>query len=361
MPSVIKKIILCAFAILWTLVAAETYLRVFAPEAMLPRFIEEGEHGIRRNIPGERYSHSSVEYRVDFSINRQGIRDPREFEKPKPEDVLRILLLGDSFAMGYGVSYEDSVPARLESALRDLYDRPVEVINLAVSGFGTAEELIALETDGWSFEPDVVMVFWDWSDPRDNIRSQLYELTTAGLIPVNDTYLPAVAIRTWLFSFSSYRWIAEHSQFYNWIRDEVGRTTRAFLFTLNSMRASNFKMASDDSGKVTDANAIPRDIGLSLALLERIQDSCGDHGVGFFIAEVPTNPNPGVFKPSFPYEAMKKSGYAFDVINPIPVFEQFRDSSDGGLIYWQKSAGHWTPLGTSAMAEAIADYLKTVR
>ena len=357
MPSLIKKIILCFFAILWTFVAAEAYLRVFAPVGMLPRFIEEGEHGIRRNIPGERYVHSSAEYRVDFSINEQGIRDPRVFDKPKQKDVYRIILLGDSFAMGYGVSYEDSVPARLEKSLAALLKRPVEVVNLGVSGFGTAEELIALEKDGWAFKPDLVMAYWHASDPRDNVRSQLYELAAAGLTKANDTYLPAVALRTWLFSFPAYRWIAEHSQFYNWIRGDGGRLTRELLFTFNSMRAGEPSKPSEDP------NVIPKNIRLSLALLDRMQKSCDeqDLDVGFFIADVPSNPNPGSYKSTFPYEAMKESGYAFEVVNPIPLFEKAYASNDGSLIYWQKSAGHWTPLGTSVMTKAIVDYIKTLQ
>lgn len=354
MPSLIKKIIMCSFAILWTFVAAEAYLRLFAPVGMLPRFIEEGEHGIRRNIPGERYVHSSAEYRVDFSINEQGLRTPRVFEKPKQQDVYRIILLGDSFAMGYGVSYEDSVPSRLEKSLGAHLKRPVEVVNLGVSGFGTAEELIALENDGWAFEPDLVMAYWHASDPRDNVRSQLYELAGAGVTRVNDTYLPAVALRTWLFSFPAYRWIAEHSQFYNWIRGEGGRLSRQLLFTLNSMRAGEPSKPSEDP------DLIPNNIRLSLALLDSMQKQCVDREIGFFIAEIPSNPKPGSYKSTFPYEAMKKTGYAFKVVDPIPLFEKAYVSNDDSLIYWQKSAGHWTPLGTAAMTEAIVEYIKTL-
>lgn len=352
MPRIFNKIILCVCAILWTLLAAEAYLRLFAPVGILPRFIEEGEHGIRRNIPGERYVHSSAEYRVDFSINEQGVRDPRVFDKAKPKDVLRIVLLGDSFAIGYGVSYQDSVPARLESKLAALLNRPVEVINLGVSGFGTAEELIALENDGWSFDPDFVMAYWHSSDAKDNVRSQLYELAGAGLIQKNDSYLPAVALRTWLFSFPAYRFIAEHSHFYNWIRGNVGRWTREILFSFNSMRSG-----AKPKIPVT-SDVIPKNIRLSLALLERIKLSCAARGVPFIIAEIPTNPRPGSYSSTFPYQEMNELGYSFDVIDPIPMFEQAYKSNDGALIYWQKSAGHWTPLGTSAMVDAILEYFR---
>ena len=351
MPSIIKKILLSCFAVVWSLLAAEAYLRVFAPVGMLPRFIEEGEHGIRRNIPGERYVHSSAEYRVDFSINSQGIRDPREFETPKADDVLRIVLLGDSFAMGYGVSYEDSVPARLERALSARYARPVEVVNLGVSGFGTAEELIVLENEGLSFEPDLVIAYWHASDPRDNVRSQLYELAGDVLVRANDTYLPAVAIRTWLFSFPAYRWIAEHSQFYNWIRGDGGRLARQLLFTFNSMRAGDSWKQGEHSDEV------PRNIRLSLALLNRMRESCAERDIDFLVVEVPTNPDPGEYKSTFPYEAASELGYHFDVVNPIQMFERSRETNNGVLIYWQRSAGHWTPYGTAAVTEAIVERL----
>lgn len=352
MPSLIKKTILCAFAVIWTPIAAEAYLRVFAPVDMMPRFIEEGEHGIRRNIPGERYVHSSAEYRIDFAINEQGIRDPRVFEKPKPKDVFRIVLLGDSFAMGYGVKYEDSVPARLETALSVLLKRPVEVVNLGVSGFGTAEELIALENDGWTFEPDLVMAYWHNSDPFDNVRSQLYELEGADLVRVNDTYLPAVALRTWLFSFPVYRFMAEHSQVYNWIRGDMGTYVRRLLFIFNSLRAGDSVEASDDPDVISEP------IKLNLALLALIQKTCAARDVGFFIVEVPRNPEPGSYVSTFPYEAMRKSGYAFDIVTPLSLFERNYTSDGGSLIYWQRSAGHWTPSGAAAVTEAIVEYFK---
>lgn len=353
MPPLIKKIILCSFAILWTPIACEAYLRLFFPVDIMPRFIEEGEHGIRRNIPGERYIHSSAEYRVDFSINEQGLRDPRVFERPKQNDVFRVVLLGDSFAMGYGVSYEDSVPARLETELAVLLKRPVEVVNLGVSGFGTAEELIVLEKEGWSYEPDLVMAYWHPSDPLDDVRSQLYELSGENLIQLNDSYLPAVAVRTWLFSFSAYRWIAEHSEFYNWIRGDLGKFIRELLFIFNSLHAG------DPVGPTDDPDVVPKHIRLNLALLDRIQKSCEQRDVDFFITDVPVNFRPGSYNSAFPYDEMKELGYAFEVVDPIPLFETSYAMNDGSLIYWQRSAGHWTPLGTAAVTAAIVDHIKT--
>jgi hypothetical protein len=352
MKRLLRKILLSLFAVLWTVLASEAYLRCFSPVAILPRFIEAGDHGIRRNIAGERYQHSSAEYRVDFSINEQGIRDPRVFKVKKPKDVLRVLILGDSFAMGYGVSYEDSVPAHLESLLSGYLDGPVEVINLGVSGFGTAESLIALEADGWAFEPDIVMSYWHGSDLQDNVRSQLYELSAAGLVRKNRTYLPAVALRTWLFSFPAYRWVAEHSHLYGWLRGEGGRISREMLFLYNSMRANGTAETE------VDPDVISSKVRLSLTLLHRMQSACVTRGVPFFVADIPSNIAPGVYRSTFPREAMTELGFSFDIIDPMPSFIKARSSADEPLIYWQHSAGHWTPLGSSLMADSVFERIQ---
>ncbi len=68
----------------------------------------------------------------------------------------RILALGDSITAGYGLAEPDSLPARLETALRQ-GGREVEVINGGVSGDTTAGGLARL---GWMLDekPDAVIV-----------------------------------------------------------------------------------------------------------------------------------------------------------------------------------------------------------
>jgi acyl-CoA thioesterase-1 len=68
----------------------------------------------------------------------------------------RILALGDSITAGYGLAGPDSLPARLETALRQ-GGREVEVINGGVSGDTTAGGLARL---GWMLgeKPDAVIV-----------------------------------------------------------------------------------------------------------------------------------------------------------------------------------------------------------
>lgn len=328
------------FAVVWTIIAVELYLRIFQPIPILPRYIQASNYGIRENIPDASYKHRTPEYVVELNTNSQGIRDSREFDPAKSDETARVVLLGDSFAIGYGVNYEESVPALLEARLAQELKRPVEIINLGVSGFGTAEELIALQERGWQYEPDLVLVYWHAGDPADNVRSNLFKLKEEGLVRSNDSYLPAVEIREFLFSFSAYRWIAEHSHFYSWVRDFAGKHVKSLLETMRSAPEP-----------IVRQEGIPQRIKLTLALLERIRTEARSHGAGMLILEIPVRVDRTTFKSTFPSEAAESLGFAFDVVNPTPAFQEH----EGKKIYWEKSHGHWTPLGASCVAAELAD------
>jgi len=89
------------FAAAYVLVAGEFFMRIFAPQAMLPRYVCATDYGIRGNEPNRSYWHTTPDYRVNIRTNAKGIRAHGEIPYEKPEGVKRIVLLGDSFGMGY--------------------------------------------------------------------------------------------------------------------------------------------------------------------------------------------------------------------------------------------------------------------
>ncbi len=106
-------------------------------------------------------------------MNSAGLRD-REHAAAKPAGVVRILVLGDSYAEALQVPMEKTFWAVLEQGLNDcgaFGSNTVEVINLGVSGFGTAQELLALRTWGWAYRPDVILLaFLTANDFADNLK-----------------------------------------------------------------------------------------------------------------------------------------------------------------------------------------------
>ncbi|HZO08207.1 MAG TPA: GDSL-type esterase/lipase family protein [Myxococcota bacterium] len=108
------------------------------------------------------------DYGVLVETSSQGLRDVEHPALPEP-GRFRILVLGDSFMEAYQVPLEDSLPRRLEARLAE---RGAEVLNLGVGGYGTAQELLALEQGGLRYRPAlVVLAFYAANDVQNNSRA----------------------------------------------------------------------------------------------------------------------------------------------------------------------------------------------
>lgn len=96
-----------------------------------------------------------------IEINKEGWRD-RERSKTKPENTIRIALLGDSFVEALQVPIEETFWTIIENQLQEkcpkVEGKKVEVINFGVRGYGTAQQLIALRQQVWDYDPDVVIL-----------------------------------------------------------------------------------------------------------------------------------------------------------------------------------------------------------
>jgi lysophospholipase L1-like esterase len=106
---------------------------------------------------------------VRYEINANGFRDV-ERSVPKPTDVFRIAVLGDSVAFGYGVEVEAGFVARTETALSaHAADGPahIEVLNFAVSGYNPYNEAALYRGVVRSYEPDLVLVQFCINDLND--------------------------------------------------------------------------------------------------------------------------------------------------------------------------------------------------
>lgn len=104
-------------------------------------------------------------YGARTRTNQDGLRGPREYARPKPEDTYRIMLLGDSQTFGQGVEFEETYGQVLETALRArVPDRPIEVINTGVGGYNLYQEAAYLEHTGVSYEPDLILVLFIQND-----------------------------------------------------------------------------------------------------------------------------------------------------------------------------------------------------
>lgn len=93
---------------------------------------------------------------VLFETNRDGFRG-RDRPRQKPAGGFRIALLGDSFAMGWGVVEAETYAARIERILDARDPRPVEVLNFASAGLDTVGAVDRFFQLALPYDPDLVV------------------------------------------------------------------------------------------------------------------------------------------------------------------------------------------------------------
>ena len=126
-------------------------------------------HALRLSSNFERIYEFIPESRFTFlgapvRINSQGFRD-REYHAKKPDQVVRVVGIGDSVMFGWGVEEAESflgvAEARLNSAQTS---HKYEIINCAAPGYNTTMEVATLEDKGLGFQPDLVVVSYVAND-----------------------------------------------------------------------------------------------------------------------------------------------------------------------------------------------------
>lgn len=114
-----------------------------------------------RHVPNRTIKHIQREYTITESFNSRGARGP-EYALDKPPGMYRIVVIGDSFAEGFSVEFEDLFSEILKQRLNDQLDQRFEVINLGVAGYSTDQELLLYRTEGKRYNPDLtILILYD--------------------------------------------------------------------------------------------------------------------------------------------------------------------------------------------------------
>lgn len=339
LSKIIKPIIIFTFLCIWVAIAGEIFIRIMKPQPMLPRYVTAGEFGIRVNMPNKDYMHTTPDYTVYLHTNSKGIRAPKDIPYAKPQGVTRIVLLGDSFGMGYGVNLEDSFSEVMRRKLEMHLGSPVEIINLSVSGFGTAEQLLMFQNEGIKYQPDIVISTWHTTDDKENLRSGLFNYVNDELVVNNKTFLPGVKQREMLMRIPGFNWVMDNSQLYNFLRSRAASITKKILLALRAPAPTKAKIK-----KLSPAYS-----ELTFALVKALEKETQKVGAQFVILDIPKRKTRTTFDSLIPpiYQQY------FNVVSPI---SELRDNA-GQLLYWENSHGHWTPKGCEIVGSKLAQAL----
>jgi hypothetical protein len=170
--------VLLAGSVLITAAAAEFVLRVLDyPPASFSPWISDADTAYRYAPNVHTRMSRPPEYDVAFSTNSLGLRDDEVGEKRGP----RVLLMGDSFASGYGVERADTIASLLEDELA------VEVVNAGVGGYELIHQAHYFDSRGRKLDADlVVLLLYLGNDLSRN--HEWRETTNGGLESVSRTY-----------------------------------------------------------------------------------------------------------------------------------------------------------------------------
>jgi lysophospholipase L1-like esterase len=336
--------------------------------------------GLVLHKPGMRATFFRQEYRTDVAINRLGLRGP-EVAGEKAPGTLRLLVVGDSYAEGLQVPWEDLLSTRLERRLNDDPGPTVEVINAGVSGYGTADELLLLEKLGWSLKPDLVLIaFCIHNDVGNNLERPLYDFSTQ---PPRRLEAPPPSSASFAV-LRTKEFLSRHSQLYQLVRDRTaGLRGDDLTLKLGVRRPGGNAVAGGGPRRggldytswfsESQPRELARGLEYTRQIIRRIRDEGGDTGARVMAVWIPIRDQVsdkrweslqgklGLSPASRtrPQELLNAMASALG-IESVDLLPVFRASSERDALYFEID-GHWTAAGHRVAAEAVARSLRSWR
>jgi lysophospholipase L1-like esterase len=291
------------------------------------------------NQPGQEGIFESPQFRTSVAINQEGLRD-REHSYLRENDAKRILIIGDSFAWGYGVEESDRFSQVLENQLH------VEVINAGVSGYSTDQELLWLRTEGIKYDFDLVILVMAGNDIGDNDQQLVHTIyykpqfvREAGQLVLTGTPVPkAGAPAKIVYSLTQ-------------------RSALAFFlvqryFDLLHIYSEIKHRPNNESSAGLGASSISEPFGLTTALLDEIQNITEKKQAKFMIVATSRwwNAPAGITYKDL-ISTLQERGFSVLDVESLPGFEpeQMLITNDG----------HWNAAGHEFVAQKIKDFIES--
>lgn len=139
------------------IILAETFLRWYVRTYRQPSF-----ESYKQYDPEIGWSLKPGFRSEKITINSHGFRGP-EILAPKPGNVTRIVIVGNSCVFGSGLADSETLPYFLQKYLNQAQQR-FEVINAGVPGYASEHTLKRLHRDVLPLDPDLVIVYCGWND-----------------------------------------------------------------------------------------------------------------------------------------------------------------------------------------------------
>lgn len=214
------------------------------------------------HVPNSDHIFRRAPFSVRVRINNMGLRDST-YSYAQTDGRKRILILGDSFAWGFGVEQHEMFSERLEANLEN-----IDVINAAVTGYSTDQELLWLEHEGIKYNPNVIVLSLVGNDiPMNDFNLVYGNKYKPRFVLETDSTLRLVDVPVPLPSTESIKphWLSRKSSFAALIEKVVGRIRRWSTGGLNpELIDYRSRLTSAIIGKIED---VAEEIGACLIVL----------------------------------------------------------------------------------------------
>lgn len=311
--------------------------------------------------------HHEADFQVVVHTNALGLRGgPAAVEKAA--DAHRILVIGDSFAFGFGVEDDEALPPRLAAQLSRA--RPgAEAINAGVPGWSADDYYLFLTTRGFALEPDLVLLVPTENDPGDLFWKDL-ELDGENLPTRTRSTRRVIDHRGRMryrdgvpsFDFPGSAWLEGRSHLWNALRF---RLTALWVRVSQAHDRRRLRRAAGAPPERPIAELPPDEVRRGLLtgsefqlryhrhLMEAIRRKCEERGIPLrtlLVAFRGSDPAADPATRALHQDCARTPRLCLDTAQLFAPdqFDQVFFPSDG----------HWTPIGHRRVAEVVAGWLE---
>jgi lysophospholipase L1-like esterase len=280
--------------------------------------------------PGQEGVFEAPQFRIQVRINQKGLRD-REHSYEHPQAMKRILVLGNSFAWGYGVEESDRFSERLETLMG------VEVINAAVSGYSTDQALLWFGSEGIKYQTDLVILTFCGNDIGDNKRQNVHTIYNKPLFLIEEGNMTLEGVPVPKADL--------HIMFAHRLRQH----TALFNLLISAYKNIEAKILPNNP-PVTKISTPRKPFEITRSLIKEIKNIAQLNGAQFMIVATDAywyGPSEGKYSDFI--DALRADGF---LVLDVAAMKEF-DQSDMLIV----GDEHWNSVGHEFVANEIQDYI----
>jgi hypothetical protein len=247
-------------------------------------------------------AHLSVsgEYDLFRRTNSHGFLDS-EHKYEKPDDTMRIVLLGDSIFESRQVNLNETFYKLMEKSYREVGVN-IEFINLGCSGYSPDLEYFRLIDDGFKYNPDIVILGYFFNDVLDvndefnNRNKNYYKIANGSIVidkakkidRVRNTEVEQGILPTTKRILSKSKFIRNY--LYPFFRRVVNMNgddaTKGNTTTKTPKIPKVFIPLKTDHGKI-ELEQINESLDLIEHFIKEMDYRCKEKGIKFIVVDVP--------------------------------------------------------------------------